>query len=96
MDAADHLAARIVAGARHTITREDAAMLIRAHADAQAFAAITASKIADALSLTRYAGSRLDAAEQILKGACIRRREVKKHVADPKDRKRLYALLNPE
>lgn len=33
MDATDHLAARIVAGARHTLSWEDAAALIRAHVE---------------------------------------------------------------
>lgn len=54
---------------------------------------VTRCKIFDAVSVSRYAGSTLDAAEMILKSANITRAEIKRVVDDKADRKRLYALL---
>lgn len=55
--------------------------------------AVTCSKILDAAALTRWAGSRKDAAEEILRSACIKRSEIRRYIADKQERKRLYALL---
>lgn len=54
------------------------------------FTAITRSKIKDALDLTSHAGSRRDAAEQIIRAACIKRSEIDETLSDPADRARLY------
>jgi len=56
-------------------------------------AAVTRSKIYDAVSISRYAGSTVDAAESILKSANITRAEIRATIDDKADRKRLYALL---
>lgn len=55
--------------------------------------AVTKSKIQDALALTYYAGSQLDAAKQILRDACIRRSEVDAMLENQPERERLYPLL---
>ena len=56
--------------------------------------AITRSKILDALSLAYYAGSRKDAAEEILKSANITRSEIEEHVDSLEGRECLFSLLD--
>ncbi len=68
-----------------TYTEEQVATLVRD--------ALTSSKIQDALSLTYYAGSRLDAAEEIIRAAGITREEIDTHLSDPIQRHRLYPLV---
>jgi hypothetical protein len=58
--------------------------------------AVTTCKINDALALTRYAGSTIDAAKQILRDANIKRAEVLAVVKEPADRERLLPLLKGE
>lgn len=55
--------------------------------------ALTICKIQDAAAVSMWAGSTRDAAEMILKGANITKAEVRKHLSDKGDRRRLCAIL---
>lgn len=65
----------------------------QAQLDKAVYAAITASKIQDALSLSRWNGSRLDGAQEILRAANITKAEIRKAVDDRNDRRKLFELL---
>lgn len=55
--------------------------------------AITRTVINEAVAVSRWCGSTRDAAEQMLRGANIKRAEIRRCISDPADRRRVMAYL---